>query len=243
MGKYFYININVVIIIYFKNPKFNINDKINIYIIKMKPLNNFILEQSLPQFSKNEIVDVLKQSNESPQEIKKDLKDLTSDEKTKTINYINFLKLYVQKLYEFIDFYPKRRNELNRREGAIMMGEKFHNKINNILIELITATNNLKYELNNISKNKINENTDISVKNLKNYEYYYNLFKQLINLEELFREKERPNENIIKKFNKKLFDDRKKVADLIGELGQYVNKLKEFIEGVTRTMNTPIPRR
>ena len=209
----------------------------------MKPLNNFILEQSLPQFSKNEVVDVLKQSNESPQEIKKDLKDLTSDEKTKTINYINFLKLYVQKLYEFIDFYPKRRNELNRREGAIMMGEKFHNKINNILIELITAANNLKYELNNISKNKINENTDISVKNLKNYEYYYDLFKQLINLEELFREKERPNENIIKKFNKKLFDDRKKVADLISELGQYVNKLKEFIEGVTRTMNTPIPRR
>lgn len=196
----------------------------------MKTLLEYIKENN-NQIKTQDVVNILKNSGETPQEIKQDV-----DIKQKHISYKDLVEAFTKKCHEWIKAFGNLLQIADKEEGKGFIVQRFGRdwaiEFSNRYKEFAKSINELEKQLN------VDVNESVSVKNIKNYQNLYNLFTGLQRLDDLMVNVE----NGLAKDNefKNLVDARKNVSDKMQALIEMSGKIKKLIDITLDLMNMKI---
>lgn len=185
----------------------------------MKSIVNFLFEKS-NAIQTNDVVDVLKNNGETPQEIKKEI-----DTTKKLMPYTEFLNLYAKQCFEwcskFIKVFNRFRSE--EREYAQMIGQRAFN-------DLIDILNNIFKNAHILIKKTTNE-TPVKegayVNRIGNYEELLHWFNMLLDYEELAQKYEQNDVEL----ERQGLDDLVELKSIISE---NISKLRKYSDNIVR---------
>lgn len=196
----------------------------------MKTVLEYIKENN-NQIKTQDVVNVLKNSGETSQEIKQDV-----DIKQRYINYKRLITLFAKKCHEWIKELGNLLKVAYEEEGNNFLTQRFGRdwaiEFRNIYKEFVESV----YELENKLDFDVNES--VSIKNIKNYQNLYDLFIGLQRLNDLVVkcEKQCIKDNEFKN----LVDARKNVSDKMQALIEMSGEIKKLIDKTLELMNMKI---
>lgn len=199
----------------------------------MKSLTQFLLEDNTSVAKTSEVVKALKDAGENTAEIKKDVNTTKPN-----LSYIDFIRMYANKLLEWVKVFIETYNEALRdegkdNEGKDMLENTLSPENNKKIQQLVLNIRDSSFELLKIVDKKVDESFGISVKNVRNYENLENKFKLLLEFEAQisnyedthFRELKREYPNILKEREK------------LGEYMEGVIKCKDYFSKLVKIIH------
>ena len=196
----------------------------------MKTLLEYIKENN-DQIKTQDVVNVLKASGETSQEIKQDV-----DTTKKHISYKDVVIAFTQKCDEFAKSFSNLLKIVAKEEGNDFLlrnlGKDWYDTFANKFEEFGESVYKLKKQLSE------DVNEGISVRNIKNYQNLYKMFTVLKRLDDVMVN----CENGLAKDNefKILVDARKNVSDKMQALIEMSGKIKKLIDITLDLMNMKI---
>ena len=196
----------------------------------MKTLLEYIKENN-DQIKTQDVVNVLKASGETSQEIKQDV-----DTTKKHISYKDVVIAFTQKCDEFAKSFSNLLKIVAKEEGNDFLlrnlGKDWYDTFANKFEEFGESVYKLKKQLSE------DVNEGISVRNIKNYQNLYKMFTVLKGLDDVMVN----YENGLAKDNefKILVDARKNVSDKMQALIEMSGKIKKLIDITLDLMNMKI---
>ena len=196
----------------------------------MKTLLEYIKENN-DQIKTQDVVNVLKASGETSQEIKQDV-----DTTKKHIGYKDVVIEFTQKCDEFAKSFSNLLKIVAKEEGNDFLlrnlGKDWYDTFANKFEEFGESVYKLKKQLSE------DVNEGISVRNIKNYQNLYKMFTGLKRLDDITVN----FENGLAKDNefKILVDARKNVSDKMQALIEMSGKIKKLIDITLDLMNMKI---
>ena len=196
----------------------------------MKTLLEYIKENN-DQIKTQDVVNVLKASGETSQEIKQDV-----DTTKKHIGYKDVVIAFTQKCDEFAKSFSNLLKIVAKEEGNDFLlrnlGKDWYDTFANKFEEFGESVYKLKKQLSE------DVNEGISVRNIKNYQNLYKMFTGLKSLDDVMVN----FENGLAKDNefKILVDARKNVSDKMQALIEMSGKIKKLIDITLDLMNMKI---
>jgi hypothetical protein len=193
----------------------------------MKTLLEYIKENN-DQIKTQDVVNVLKDSGETSQEIKQDI-----DTKQKHLTYKDVVEMFTKKCHEWAKALGNLLKFAAKEEGNDFLERNFGKdwviEFRNRYKEFVESVYELEKQLN------VDVNEGISVSKIKNYQNLYKLFTGLKRLDDLMVNVE----NGLTKDNefKNLVDARKNVSDKMQALIEMSGKIKKLIDVTLSLMN------
>lgn len=193
----------------------------------MKTLLEYIKENN-DQIKTQDVVNVLKDSGETPQEIKQDI-----DTKQKHLTYKDVVEEFTKKCFEWSKGLGDLLKIVIKEEGNDFLVRNLGKDWFDTFLNKYEEFGESVYELKKQLSEDVNEG--ISVRNIKNYQNLYKLFTGLKRLDDLMVNVE----NGLEKDNefKNLVDARKNVSDKMQALIEMSGKIKKLIDITLDLMN------
>lgn len=187
----------------------------------MKSITEYINENS-SEIKTKEIINTLKDGGETSTEIKKEI-----NVNKPTISYIDFVKLFNKKCFEWFESFIKIHKNNQKKEGddylVRNLGKDWVKYFNESFKEFHSAI----VELDKLLKENINEG--LYVKEFDNYKEFYNF---LLMLNEFNNKADEYEKNLDSSKYDNILKARLKISDSIKKLFKSTKNLKELLDTI-----------